>query len=130
MPTTFRIDGSRIHDIASFYEVMNELVMQDEDWDLGPSLDALDDVLYGGIGSLRDLDDAHFVWTDHDASRAALGATATRAWLQEKLERGAPFDTARITAQLDDLDAGRGKTYFDLLLKVFASHPDIRLELA
>ena len=116
MPTTFRIDGSRIRDIASFYAVMNELVMQDEDWDLGPSLDALDDV--------------HFVWAEHDASRTALGVTATRAWLQEKLERGAPFDTARITAQLDDLDAGRGKTYFDLLLEVFASHPDIRLELA
>lgn len=130
MPTTFRIDGSRIHDISSFYEVMNELVMQDEDWDLGPSLDALDDVLYGGIGALRDLDDVHFVWTEHDASRTALGITATRAWLQEKLERGAPFDTARITTQLDDLDAGRGKTYFDLLLEVFAGHPDIRLELA
>ncbi|WP_370582270.1 ribonuclease inhibitor [Plantibacter sp. VKM Ac-2880] len=130
MPTTFRIDGSEIHDIASFYDVMNALLMRDEDWDLGPSLDALDDVLYGGIGALRDLDEVRFVWTEHERSRAALGVAATRTWLQQKLDRGAPFDTAHITTQLDDLDTGRGTTYFELILEVFAGHPGLRLDLA
>lgn len=130
MPTTFRIDGAEIHDIASFYDVMNALLMQDEGWDLGPSLDALDDVLYGGIGALRDLDEVRFVWTEHEQSRAALGVAATRAWLQEKLDRGAPFDTARITTQLHDLDTGRGTTYFELILEVFAGHRGVRLDLA
>ncbi|WP_157579810.1 MULTISPECIES: barstar family protein [unclassified Plantibacter] len=130
MPTTFHIDGSEIHDIASFYDVMNALLMRDEDWDLGPSLDALDDVLYGGIGALRDLDEVRFVWTGHERSRAALGVAATRAWLQEKVDRGAPFDTDRLTAQLHDLDTGRGTTYFELILEVFAGHPGLRLDLA
>ncbi|WP_285040539.1 ribonuclease inhibitor [Plantibacter sp. LMC-P-059a] len=130
MPTTFRIDGSEIHDIASFYDVMNALLMQDEDWDLGPSLDALDDVLYGGIGALRERSDVRFIWTEHERSRTALGVAATRAWLQEKIDRGAPFDTARITKQLHDLDTGRGTTYFELILDVFAGHPGLRLDLA
>ena len=130
MPTTFHIDGSDIRDIASFYDVMNALLMQDEDWDLGPSLDALDDALYGGIGALRERSEVRFVWTEHKRSRAALGVAATRAWLQEKIDRGAPFDTARITTQLHDLETGHGRTYFELILEVFAGHPGLRLDLA
>lgn len=39
------------------------------------------------------------------------------------------FDRVAIRRQLDDLVSGRGKTYFELVLEVFADHPRIDLEL-
>lgn len=44
------LHGTAITDIASFYDELNQVFMQGEDWQLGESLDALDDLLYGGIG--------------------------------------------------------------------------------
>lgn len=35
----------------------------------------------------------------------------------------------RFTTALAELDAGNGRTYFDLVLDVFAGHPDVRLML-
>jgi hypothetical protein len=100
--------------------------MADEDWRMGSSLDALDDVLHRfdrGDGPSVVLE-----WRDHARSREALGVPATRAWLAAKLERPG-FDTARIQRQLDALDAGTGPTYFELVLQVIADHPGVRLEL-
>ena len=50
---TLRLDGRLIHDIASFYDEINRVFMAGEDWQLGPSLDALDDMLRGGYGAPR-----------------------------------------------------------------------------
>ncbi|WP_245934150.1 hypothetical protein [Branchiibius hedensis] len=57
----YRIDGARIHTIDDFYAEMNRLVMAGEDWQLGSSLDGLNDLLYGGIGALVGDDDPQFV---------------------------------------------------------------------
>ena len=37
---------------------------------------------------------------------------------------------AAARAALDELDRGAGKTYFDLVLDVFAGHPEVNLVLA
>ncbi|MGK9146632.1 ribonuclease inhibitor [Plantibacter flavus] len=130
MTTTLHIDGSRIHDITSLYEVLNDVLMAGEDWRLGESLDALDDALYGGFGALHEAIDPRFVWADAEHSRAALGLHTTTTWLQAKIDHGAPYNVALLTGQLRDLEAGRGKTYFELVLEVFAGHPAIALDLA
>jgi hypothetical protein len=53
---TLRLDGRRITGIPSFYDEVNRVFMADESWTLGPSLDALDDLLYGGYGALHGAD--------------------------------------------------------------------------
>lgn len=123
----YQIEGSRIERIGDFYAELNRLVMADEDWQLGESLDALNDLLYGGIGALAEDDAPHFVWLEHDHSRGALGVDATRNWLQGKL--AGPYSQSLIEQQLADLEAGTGRSYFDLILDVFADHPSIRLDL-
>lgn len=125
---TYRIEGARIHGIDDFYGELNRLVMADEDWRLGASLDGLNDLLYGGIGALAGDEHPLFLWCDHQQSRTALGTDATRAWLTAKLD--GPFDQALIRQQLRDLQAGTGKTYFELILEVFADHPRVGLTLA
>lgn len=124
MADVHRIDGAAIHGIADLYTQLDALLMADASWTLGPSLDALHDVLHRFDGA-----PATFVWTDHAHSREALGLEATRRWLQAKLDQPGRFDRLRIRRQLDALLTGSGTTYFEVVLEVFADHPDIRLEL-
>jgi len=125
--TLLTLDGSRIRDIASFYDEINRVFMADMDWRLGHSLDALDDLLYGGYGALDGDAPATLAWTAFDHSREALGREATRAWLQAKLDSGR-YDSGRMRRELDALDAGTGPTYFDIVLEIIASHPNITLQ--
>lgn len=129
MPDTHTIDGSRIRDIASFYAEIDRVFMTGVDWTLGHSLDALDDMLHGGYGALHGDAPVRVVWTQSEASRAALGLLATRAWLQAKLDAPGPFDRVRLGRELAALEAGNGTTFFEIVLAIFATHPNITLEL-
>jgi RNAse (barnase) inhibitor barstar len=120
------LDGARFHDIATFYDELNRQVMAVENWQLGPSLDALNDLLYGGTGNIPGSGSVTLVWRHIEKSREDLGLAETRRWLLQKLDGG--FDRARIAQQLADLKAGRGKTYFDIILDILADHPRITLE--
>lgn len=130
MPLMLTIDGAAIVDIPSLYTELNRVFMENVDWTLGESLDALDDMLYGGYGTLHGHQHAVVVWRDAQASRAALGTAATRQWLLHKLQQPGTFNTALIARQLDALADGTGPTYFELIEQVFADHPDIELRYA
>jgi RNAse (barnase) inhibitor barstar len=129
MTVTLRIDGTRITDIPSFYDEVNRVFMADESWALGQSLDALDDLLYGGYGALHGADSARVEWTDHEQSRRGLGREATIAYHAAKLENPA-YDADRARSAIAELEAGRGRTYVDIVLEIFADHPGIELVLA
>jgi RNAse (barnase) inhibitor barstar len=125
---TLTIDGNNIHDIPSFYDEINRVFMADEAWKLGASLDALDDLLYGGYGAARGSDTVLLTWTDIHRSRTALGLAASRAYYSEKL--GKPeFNQAWVRARLEELEAGTGKTYIDIVMEIIAAHPNIQLQL-
>ncbi|MFE7407065.1 DUF2087 domain-containing protein [Isoptericola sp. NPDC057559] len=125
---TLHLDGRRVVSVATFYDELNRVFMAGEDWDLGPSLDALDDLLHGGFGAAHGADRVTVVWHAFDRSRDALGFAATRAYYLAKL--GDPrFDAALFRGRLADLEAGRGRTYAELVLEVFADHPDVELVL-
>ena len=128
MTPTLTLDGRRIHDLASFYDEVNRVFMADVDWPLGHSLDALDDMLYGGYGALDGDAPVTLVWTDFEQSRRALGVDATRAWLQDKLDTPGRYDKARLRRDIDALEAGSGPTFFELLLEILAAHPNITLD--
>ena len=129
MKQTFVIDGGNIRDIPSFYDELNRVFMAGEDWQLGASLDALNDMLHGGYGAIRGSDSVEVVWHDHEQSRAALGLETTRGFYLEKLKREDMFDVDRIGDDLAALNDGTGPTYFEIILEIFADHPDIELVL-
>ena len=130
MNVFLQINGAAIVDIPSFYAEINRVFMAGEDWQLGPSLDALDDLLYGGHGALAGHKTATLVWRDINRSREALGLEATRAWLEDKLRQPGTFNAEAIGRQLDALQRGDGQTYFDIVMDIFASHPNINLQRA
>ncbi|HIE1099065.1 ribonuclease inhibitor [Stenotrophomonas maltophilia] len=127
MPLTLQLEGSAIHGIDSFFTELNRVFMANESWQLGPSLDALDDLLYGGYGALAGHAAATVIWRDIEHSRAALGRQATARWLQAKLERPDHFNSTALTRQLAELQRGDGQTYFEIVMEIFASHRQITL---
>lgn len=126
--TTFELNGDAIDGIASFYAELNRIFMADEDWQLGESLDAFNDLLYGGFGAMPSEGKVQLVWRNIEAAREALGVDATRAWLQAKLDDPAKrFNHDAIRRDLDALEAGEGETYFDIILQIIADHPRVHL---
>lgn len=127
MTITLQIEGSAIDDIASLYAEINRVFMAGEDWQLGPSLDALDDLLHGGYGALAGHAQATLIWRDIAHSRAALGVETTRQWLQAKLDTPGSFNTQAIARQLEALQRGEGPTYFEIVMEIFGGHRQITL---
>lgn len=127
--TTVHIEGARVTGIPLLYVELNRVFMPDEDWTLGESLDALDDLLYGGFGVLHGVDAARVVWRDAAVSREALGLETTRAYYLAKIARPDVYAVGAARRALEALDAGAGETYFDLVLQVFRGHPTIELVL-
>jgi hypothetical protein len=127
---TFILEGTRIDGIPSFYDELSRVFMPHEEWTLGASLDALDDLLYGGIGTLVGAAHPTVVLCDSVRVRDVLGVAATREYYQDKVARPDLFDVERFSAALAALDAGGGRTYFDLVCEVFAAHAHIRFVLA
>lgn len=127
MITTIILDGHRIHDIPSFYQEVNRSFMHGEDWNLAESLDALDDMLYGAYGAIKGSDAVRIIWKNFQGNRKDLGVEPTRRHYVSKLEHPQLFNVGFIKKQLDDLDKGRGKTYFEIILELIAGHPNIEL---
>lgn len=122
------IDGNLISDIPSFYGELNRVFMTGEDWTLGNSLDAFNDLLYGGFGAIESNEPVTLVWKQMEKSRLALGYEATKQYYEEKLLPDSPFDKDHFREKLDALNKGEGQTYFDILLNIIAEHPNITLE--
>ncbi|MDT3488323.1 ribonuclease inhibitor [Stenotrophomonas maltophilia] len=127
MTITLQVEGAAINDIASLYAEINRVFMAGEDWQLAPSLDALDDLLYGGYAALAGHAQATLIWRDIAHSRTALGMETTRQWLLAKLDTPGSFNTQAIARQLDTLQRGEGQTYFEIVMEIFASHRQITL---
>jgi RNAse (barnase) inhibitor barstar len=127
MKSTFVIEGDNIRDIPSFYEEINRVFMKDEDWKLGHSLDALNDLLHGGFGAIQGREPVLLSWRNIEKSRAALGLDTTRRFYNGKLQHPRRYDVDRIKRDLAELEDGTGPTYFDIVLQIIADHPNIEL---
>lgn len=127
---TLIIEGRNIHGIASFYDEINRVFMADEDWKLGPSLDAFDDLLYGGYGALKGDAPVILIWRQMEMSREHLGLAATRTHYLTKLDDPERFNIERIRSDLDTLEREGGPTYFDIVQEIIASHRNIDLRPA
>lgn len=129
MSLKIEINGTGIFDIPSFYAEINRVFMEGEDWQLGSSLDALNDLLYGGYGTLKDAETAEIIWNDSEVSKDALGFDTTKAFYLNKLNPESPFDKPYIRSKLEELEHGTGQTYFEIIQEIFEEHPNVRLIL-
>jgi RNAse (barnase) inhibitor barstar len=121
------ITGKNIVDITSFYQEVNSVFMCGENWKIGESLDAFNDLLYGGFGMINSDGNFEIIWNDIELSKAALGYEATRLYYLDKLKPESPYNKQYFQKKLDELDSGAGKTYFDIIMEILYDHPNIKL---
>lgn len=127
MVKQLEIEGNSIKDIASFYAEINRVFMVGESWMIGHSLDAFDDLLFGGYGALQGAQSVELVWHHMDHSRKALGYQVTRDYYLDKLKPGSPYNKKLFAEKLAALESGTGETYFDRVMAIIAEHPSIRM---
>ncbi|GAB4027456.1 barstar family protein [Spirosoma koreense] len=121
------INGNAINDIASFYEEINRVFMGGESWLISQSLDAFNDLLYGGYGILQGAQSVEIVWRHIAHSRDTLGYQTTRSYYLDKLRPGSPYDKKLFEEKLSALENGVGETYFDSIMAIIAEHPKIKV---
>jgi hypothetical protein len=127
MAQEFIIKGGNIIDIATFYQEINRVFMQDENWKIGESLDAFNDMLYGGFGAIKTNEGTTLIWKNIEISRKALGYDATREYYLNKLLPDSPFNKKHFRHKLKELESGEGQTYFDIIIEIIAEHSNIKL---
>lgn len=100
--------------------------MPDEDWKLGESLDALNDLLYGGFGEIEGKENI-IIWKNFEENRKMLGFETTLQFYESKLKSPQIFNTNFIQQKIDDLKKGNGQTYFEIILEIIGAHSNIKL---
>jgi len=126
---TITINADHFSGLAGFYEEMNKLFMKDVDWKLGHSLDALNDILYGGFGVFNPGEPVLVRWLNASKSRADLGFEETRKNYQMKIEQGYPYNVKLFQGKLAELENDQGQTLFDIIIEIFTDHKNIELQL-
>ena len=124
---TLTIEGNRIMDIPSFYEEINRVFMQQESWKLSESLDALNDLLYGGFGAMAHEAEVKLIWNHADISKKALGLETTISYYEKKIARPDLYNAALFKEKLSALIQGAGPTYYEIVKEIIESHPQISL---
>ncbi len=128
MTKTFILDGENITDISSFYDEINRVFMCDENWVIGKSLDALNDLFYGGFGAISGRENVKIIWRNIDVSKVHLGVEVTRNYYLEKLNHPERYNVEKIKLNLENLgNENSGSTYFDLIIEVMNGHCNIHL---
>ncbi|WP_300675143.1 ribonuclease inhibitor [Soonwooa sp.] len=127
MKKEIQIDGFKIQDLTSLYKEFNDKLMPNEDWKLGESLDALDDLLYGGFGEINGNEAIRFVRTDFERMKELFGYDFTLNFYKNKLQYPEVFNINLVQNSIDELKSGYGKTYFEIILEIIESHSNIEL---
>lgn len=104
--------------------------MQNESWQLGHSLDAFNDLLYGGFGAIDGREPFILLWKDMAQSKAALGYEVTKRYYEEKLLPDSPFNKEHFREKLAALEEGSGQTYFDIVMEIIGEHGNVKLQEA
>ena len=121
------IDGNNISNKKSLYQEINRVFMADEDWKIGESLDAINDLFYGGFGLIKGNEPVELIWKNFNHNKELFGFDFTLDFYKEKLKQPEIFSTKIIQKNINDLENGKSLSYFDMILEIIAEHENITL---
>ena len=105
------IDGSKVHDFASFIEEFNRAYSRfDVLW--SGNLDAFNDYLVWPHESYV------LLWKHSDLSRERLGYGEMVEWLEERVQHCHPSNVSHMRDRLEVAKQRKGQTLFDLLVEI------------
>src|SRR3990172_2617197 len=114
----FEIDGRQFWTLEEFFGEISRVLIPDATW--GHNLDAFNDILRGGFGTLEE----GFVlrWLHHAVSKERLGHPPTPPKLEVRLARCHPTNRDRVAQELAVARARQGPTVFDWLVEIIRGH--------
>ena len=121
------IEGKNISNIKTFYQEINRVFMQHENWKIGESLDALNDLFCGGFGEIKGKENIRLIWENFEENKKALGLEMTKNFYESKLKSPEIFNTDFIKEKIEALQNGNGQTYFEIIAEIIAEHSNIKL---
>src|SRR5688572_16354629 len=123
---TYTIDGATFATLQGFFDCVERELIPGASF-FGRNLDALNDVLGGGLGDLPEA--FTLVWVNVERSRVALGYPETVAALEAKLIHCHPSNRELVASELSAARRGEGPTVFDWLVEAVRRQPGITLVL-
>ena len=126
---TITIEGKNITDIATFYQEINRVFMSNENWKIGPSLDALNDLLYGGFGAIDSKEPITLIWKNLEENRKTLGLKTTKKFYESKLTAPEIYNINFVKGKITALESSNGSTYFEIILEIISDHSNIKLKV-
>lgn len=121
------LNGFLIHDKQSLFEEINRVLMANEDWEIGESLDALSDILYGGVGIIKGSEPIRLEWKNFAENEKCFGKAFTIKFYKEKLQHPEIFNIKLLHEKILELQHDRGQTYMQMILEIIAEHTHIKL---
>ena len=118
---TLEIDGRRFSTLDGFYDEFTRAVIPGVKW--GRNLDALIDVLRGGMGT----PELGFImiWRNSGKSRIDLGYAETARQLERQLATCHPSNRAKVGRDIQVARQGQGETVFDWLAGIFRAQDNV-----
>ena len=123
------IEGKNITDIATFYQEINRIFMSNENWEIAPSLDAFNDLLYGGFGAIDSKEPTTLIWKNFEENRKTLGLKTTKKFYESKLTAPEIYNINFVKGKITALESGNGSTYFEIILEIISDHSNIKLKV-
>ncbi len=118
---TLEIDGRRFSTLDGFYDEFTRSVIPSVDW--GRNLDALVDVLRGGMGAPES--GFILVWRNSGKSRTDLGHAETVRQLESRLAGCHPANRASVGRELERARQNQGETVFDWLVAILKAQDNV-----
>ena len=121
----YTIDGAHFTNLEEFYNEFGLSVIPGKEW--GKNLDALDDVLSGGLGTPEE--GFTLLWKNSALSRERLGYAETLKYLEHQLSVCDSSQRNSVFSEIEKLKKSEGQLLIDMLIEIVKEHQDIDLQL-
>lgn len=128
MNKVFIIDGDKFSNFKGFCKEFSDIVLSGK-YDWHGSLDAFNDILFGGFGDIEDEEQYTIIWRNSAKSKIDLGYSETIAKLNEKLNNCHQSNVEEVIQEIKDAKMNKGPTIFDWIEETILDNENVTLIL-
>jgi RNAse (barnase) inhibitor barstar len=112
------IDGNNFHDLAGFYNEIDNKLTKNLNWKTGRNLDAFNDLLRGGFGVHEYGEPLLIKWINFSKSSREFGYEATVEYYNNILKKCHPLNKESVKILLHNAENNIGKTLMDIIIEI------------
>jgi len=128
MNKVFIIDGENFNNFKGFCKEFSNVVLSGK-YQWNGSLDAFNDILWGGFGDIEGEEEYTIIWRNVAKSRKDLGYSETIKRLYKVLESCHPSNEEKVIQEISNAKMEKGPTLFDLIEEIILDNKNVTLIL-